>query len=1495
MSPQRLVEGFNRLRDRLSTRDWSRKKRNPAEQPQPQSQQLSSTAVRSTAIAATQSQGVSVQTEANEEDTQSEGKPSSKSDLWDKALAHLSESEYDRDIVAIVRTFAENPIGNNATANGRPSSTEDLAKDISERMAQAIQDGQHGRERREWKVTIGDKEYSVRGLVDKTVNILNRFVAVGDVAVNFDPVHAALPWAAVRFVLVTLAASSELKSQIIFGLAKVTSLILQCDTYRRIYMAPDPALRPPADNLDLLETSIVQTYVKSLLFLGFAIHRQGSKSRMVCAPFKMNEVESYIESLQESGDQLSQAADNCEKQCSLQNRAGVEELLSYAKESHQIMQANSVLLMDIHQKMVFDKLRTAEGAAYDSHANEHEARCHPQTRVDLLAQIYKWAGDPDSECICWLQGMAGTGKSTISRTVAYELSRKEVLGASFFFKRGEGDRGKAARFFPTIATQLVHRLPSLTPHIQDAIETDPHIGEMGVSKQFENLIMLPLTKIPSSPQNVPTVVVVIDALDECDQEKDIQAIVSLLPEAKQVTSVRLKFFVTSRPEIPVYVEFKRIREPYKDFILHLVDEHTIEHDITAFLNSKLTEIRNEYNIHPLGGQLLPESWPSPTEVHGLVKMAIPLFIFAATACQLIQNGKHGDPEENLNKILERTGGTQISKLNELYLFVLEQLLDDPTDSGEELLKRFQEIVGAIVMLADPLSAACLAKLLDIAEKRIRHVVGLLPSVLYMPSEKSAPIKPLHLSFRDFLINRDKHKTDPFWFDQKETHKKLAIRCLQLLMNDDCLRKDMCGLRTPGVARSDIDKEVINSCLPPEAQYACLYWVYHLKDSQERVRDGDQAHKFLELHFLHWLEALSLVGRIAESIGFIDELQSIVDAEKGAQVLSFLHDAKRFVLNYRWIIDTAPLQLYASALVFVPKQSIMRQTFERYLPRWISPLPNVDSDWNAVLQIVEGHTSSVTSVVFSKDGKLIASGSSDKTVKIWNVVTGEEEQTLEGHTNWVNSVVFSNDGKLIASGSSDKTVKIWNVVTGEEEQALKGHTGSVRSVVFSKDGKLIASGSSDKTVKIWKVATGEEERALKGHTGSVRSVVFSNDGKLIASGSVDWTNKIWNVATGAEERTFEGHTDRVNSVVFSNDGKLIASGSSDKTVKIWNVASGEEERTLEGHTDSVSSVVFPNDSTLIASGSDDKTVKIWKVAMGKEERTLKGHTEWVNSVVFSNDGKLIASGSSDKTVKIWNVVTGEEEQTLEGHTNWVNSVVFSNDGTLIASGSHDETVKIWNVATGEEERTLEGHTHWTTSVVFSNDGTLIASGSRDKTIKIWNVATGEEERTLEGHTNWVRSVVFSNDGKLIASESSDKTVKIWNVATGINIKSFDTSLITNVLSFTDDDSVLVTSTGHFSLGFRDISTSHSSDSEPRLGSTAVQGEMDTRLGFGINHDNTWITVGGPDGRKLLWLPSNFRPGVSATFTEPSGSVLVIGCPSGRVVIMGFGEPSFLDEV
>ncbi|KAK7582831.1 hypothetical protein V3481_012129 [Fusarium oxysporum f. sp. vasinfectum] len=1230
------------------------------------------------------------------------------------------------------------------------------------------------------------------------------------------------------------------------------------------------------------------------------------------------------------------------------------------------------ILLDIDHKIALDMLPVAVGASFDSHAEEHNPTCLPNTREELLKEIDSWIVDPNSKIIFWLNGMAGTGKSTISRTVARSRSKQGDLGASFFFKRGETDRGNLTKFVPTVARQLAWSTPGVATFIKNALDVHPAIADKAVREQFEKLVRDPLSKATATSLSRPSVVIVVDALDECEKDADIKLLLELFSTLRSAGSLRVRVLVTSRPELPVRLGFSAIGDTHQDLILHKIPQLIIEHDISVFLHHEFANIRNRFNREAVEELRLPMDWPGEANLTKLTEAAVPLFIFAATLCRFVNDSCLGSPDKLLQGVLHHTGNGQASKLDMTYSPVLEQqVADRPEREKRNITESFRLIVGTIITLASPLSARALTLLLNVDIDEVTTRLRMLHSVLEVPESLDAPVRLLHLSFRDYLVDSENEKKIKFWVDEKLAHRRLAKHCLRI-MRRTCngLRKNIYSQSFSDMQRSAVDVEMLEERIPPELQYACMYWVYHQTKVDLEPNDMDDIYDFLKTHLLHWLEVLSLIGRIVESVGLIEELQGIVDAEKAVQVASFLDDAKRFVLSCRGIVSTAPLQLYRSALVFAPKQSIMRQTFKRYIPRWISLLPKVESNWNAVLQTLEGHTSSVSSVVFSKDGRFIASGSWDKTVKMWNVATGEEERTLEGHTDEVLSVVFSNDGRLIASGSGDNTIKIWNVATDEEEQTLEGHTNSVTSVVFSNDDTLIASGSCDNTIKIWDVATGEEEQTLEGHTDTVWSVVFSNDSTLVASGSADDTIKIWNVETGKEERILEGHTERVLSVVFSSDGRLIASGSSDDTIKIWNVATDEEEQTLEGHTMSVTSVVFSNDDTLIASGSNDKTIKIWNVATGKEEQTLEGdtgsvtsvvfskdgtliasgsdddtikiwdvatgeeeqtlegHTRSVHSVVFSNDGRLIASGSDDDTIKIWDVATGEEEQTLEGHTDTVWSVVFSNDSTLVASGSADRTIKIWNITTGEEELTLEGHTDEVLSVAFSNDGRLIASGSADRTIKIWNITTGEEELTLEGHTDEVLSVVFSNDGRLIASGSGDNTIKIWNVATdeeeqtleghtnsvtsvvfsnddtliasgsyddtikvwnvttGINVKSFDTSLFTDVLSFADDDSVLVTSRGRFSLKARDINISQHSKHETKLNSSVVQGEVDRKLGFGISHDKSWITAGGLDGRKVLWLPPDFRSDVSATLTEPPGPVVVIGCGSGRVVIIGF---------
>jgi WD40 repeat protein len=288
----------------------------------------------------------------------------------------------------------------------------------------------------------------------------------------------------------------------------------------------------------------------------------------------------------------------------------------------------------------------------------------------------------------------------------------------------------------------------------------------------------------------------------------------------------------------------------------------------------------------------------------------------------------------------------------------------------------------------------------------------------------------------------------------------------------------------------------------------------------------------------------------------------------------------------------------------------------------------------LLYAYRGHSREVYTVVWSPDGKRIASGSRDTTVKVWDATDGGNPYTYSGYTDTVFSVAWSPDGKRIASGSGDKTVQIWNAVDGGNVATYRGHADTVQSVAWSPDGKRIASGSRDGTVQVWDAADGGNAYTYKGHSNWVLLLAWSSDGKRIASGSGDRTVQVWDATNGGNVYTYTGHTDSVASVAWSPDGKHIASGSWDKTVQIWNAADGSNAYTYKGHTDTVWSVAWSRDGKRITSGSNDKTVQIWDAVDGHSIYIYRGHSDSVNSVVWSLDGKHIASGSNDKTVQIW---------------------------------------------------------------------------------------------------------------------------------------------------------------------------------------------------------------------------------------------------------------------
>ncbi|NEQ82947.1 MAG: hypothetical protein F6K26_22745 [Moorea sp. SIO2I5] len=562
--------------------------------------------------------------------------------------------------------------------------------------------------------------------------------------------------------------------------------------------------------------------------------------------------------------------------------------------------------------------------------------------------------------------------------------------------------------------------------------------------------------------------------------------------------------------------------------------------------------------------------------------------------------------------------------------------------------------------------------------------------------------------------------------------------------------------------------------------------------------------------------------------------------------------------------------------------------------------------------LEGHQGSVLSVSVSPDNQLIASASSDQTIKLWSR-DGELIEDLTEHQETVWCVSFSPDNHIIASASKDKTVKLWRH-DGTLINTLRGHEEGVKWVSFSPDGETIASASGDKTVKLWN-RDGTLIKTLEEHDDSVLSVSFSNDGELIASASKDKTVKLWS-GDGRLIKTLIGHGEGVNWVSFSPDSQTIASASDDKTVKLWN-RNGRLEKTLEGHDDAINSVSFSPDGKWIASGSSDGKIQLW-TGDGTLISTLPGHKNTVNQVSFTPDGKMLASASLDLTVKLWSlerilpkvfqpttytvygygasfspdgeiIASGSRddytvklwnpkkeigELSLNGHQDFVNGVDFSPDGQLIATASDDKTVKLWN-RQGKLLHTLEGHSAPVYSVSFSPDSQIIASASEDSTVKLWT-REGKWLRTLAGHKEAINRVSFSPDGQLIASASNDKTVKLWN-QNGTIITTLTGDRKLSSVSFSPDGKRIVAGAAG---GFM-IIWSRQDISSQEFQSKRVVGHRKTVYDVSFHPKGNIIASASADGTVKIWDRNGL---LLRTLTEGSEAVESVNfSPDGKTLV------------
>jgi len=518
----------------------------------------------------------------------------------------------------------------------------------------------------------------------------------------------------------------------------------------------------------------------------------------------------------------------------------------------------------------------------------------------------------------------------------------------------------------------------------------------------------------------------------------------------------------------------------------------------------------------------------------------------------------------------------------------------------------------------------------------------------------------------------------------------------------------------------------------------------------------------------------------------------------------------------------------------------------------------------------GHDKPVNAVAVSPDGKVVASGSSDRTIKLWALQTGELVTTLVGHSDSVNCLAISPDGKLLASGSSDRTIKLWSLSTHQVIAALTNHTAAVNALAFSPDGKWLASGSDDHSLRLWDMVNGRGSVAFTNFEDRVRTLSFSGDGRELAVTDDYWVI-IYDVVRQHEIARFFDQAGWIRGIAFSPDGATLAQAQM-RGVVLWDIAHRKIIKRLKGHSDGVNCVTFSPDGTRLATGSEDTTVRLWDLTSNQTITTFKGHRDMVNSVVFSPDGQTLISGSSDQILKAWDLSALRERDVLRGHTEGVYRIAFSPDDKVLASASRDHTVKLWDVKSGQELATLTGHTHFVTSVAFAPDGKTLYSGSLDRSIRVWDLRTRQEVDLLTGHTKGINCLALSPDGRTLVSGTgwwndmrTPGELIFWDVPTR--------KPLTNIAQ-----AGMIYSIEFFPDGKTFVSLDQKGDTLWDVASRQILMSLKDRSWVAVSPDGRSLAVVGPNREIELWDVASRR--TASTLPRDTESFALAFSPDGK---------------
>ncbi|CUA73343.1 Cilia-and flagella-associated protein 52 [Chlamydomonas reinhardtii] [Rhizoctonia solani] len=1053
---------------------------------------------------------------------------------------------------------------------------------------------------------------------------------------------------------------------------------------------------------------------------------------------------------------------------------------------------------------LIDRLPSSLPAWYNSAEGIELKRrhCTPGTRVDVLANLLGWARSGGGG-MYWLNGMAGTGKTTIAYSVCAELDSNRQLGASFFCSRLREECRNVNMIIPSIAYQLARFSRPFQFALSAVLEKDPDVHGRLPHMQFDALIAKPMLEVQHTlPEGL---VVVIDVLDECEQKESTGRMLDVF--LSKSTNIPIKFILSSRPESQIRDQMtsERVRSR---LVLHELDKGEVQADIEKYLREGLVRMN-----------------PSEAQIAALVEKAGILFIYAATAIRYIgYDNFQSDPDDRLRALLigsQAQEDKENEEIDQLYMTILEAALGNRRLRKVEM-DNMRQVLHTVICAREPLSLAGVSELLQINNiDRVRAALRPFWSVLHIV-ESSQLVTTLHASFPDFMF--DPTRSQAYHCNLIAQNRIIAERCFESISRAQP-QFNICGIESSYVLDDMVPniEERVTKTIPLTLSYAFPVYAATSVDGSAKPDEADEDG-----------------GGMYESL------------EGDQELVELIHDAQRFVDTFASNpVSRSTSHIYVSMLAFWPKYAPVAKYYAQLTHKPVIAEGTALDRRQLVHLATWVFEETINSIAVSKDGRFIALGGGTNVL----VVELSSGQVVLRRSHDLpdrpKSIMFSPDQTRILAVSRTETLMSatlvgWDTRTGEivfGPLQLDGHTDLIHCIALSFDCTRILTGSRDRTIRLWDVDDGKLLRCQKTHGYAVLGVEFSSVGINITAlcgllsteeaSPIAFFPKnphvthaelcstlvyVRNAQNGSVTHELNvGNISGICYVGYSPDGKYIVTGGY-RAVQVWDAQNGQLlHDPLEGHPNGANTIAFLSGGSRLVSGGEDGLVCTWDARRIKlAPHSISTPSYQIHSTKFSPDGRQFVTGSGDGTLHIWDSHTGTViAGPIKAHTDRVMYVDFLDD--RVVSSSEDDTLCVYRASSGQVvlaplkvapdnshicaiaflptrnliatqssssleinfwdvqsdarklgSLTIKDLDDLISSAQFSPDGTRLATSfwNSGRQIIVWDVSTGKNMfGFLKGHTGDVTSISYSPNGALIASGSFDRTIIVWDAYTG----------------------------------------------------------------------------------------------------------------------------------